>query len=111
MGGDIDEAVKLCPIEVNKDVGARFARFPDAESRQQFIKLMYSKYDRLAHACYEGPDSFFQTVVKCKFKTPEGKIYDYTYNCGLGFPVETAWYVFESGNYDCDCNRCLFIQE
>ena len=37
----------------------------------------------------------------------------YTIHCDFGYeyPEEQAIFMFEEGNYSCDCNRSLFIQD
>jgi len=41
----------------------------------------------------------------------QGKEYVFNYNFGYGYPKESAEYMFTEGNYSCDCNLSLFIQE
>ena len=35
--------------------------------------------------------------------------YPYEYNFGEGYSEEAAHYMFEEGNYSCDCNRSMFL--
>lgn len=39
----------------------------------------------------------------------EGKEYPYEYDFEREYPIEAAHYMFEDGNYSCDCNRSSFI--
>lgn len=36
--------------------------------------------------------------------------YPYEYNFGYGYSEEAAHYMFEDGNYSCDCNRSMFLK-
>jgi hypothetical protein len=46
--------------------------------------------------------------VDARFK---GKRYTFEYDYGPGYPVESAEYMFEDGNYSCNCNLSRFIQD
>lgn len=37
--------------------------------------------------------------------------YVFEFNFGSDYPAESARYMFKEGNYACDCNRSLFIQQ
>lgn len=39
----------------------------------------------------------------------EGKEYPYEYDFNVMYPEYAAHYMFEDGNYSCDCNRSGFI--
>lgn len=41
----------------------------------------------------------------------QGKQYKYVYDFGEGYPYESAEFMYTEGNYSCDCNRSIFIQE
>lgn len=47
-------------------------------------------------------------VVKLKYKDKE---YDITQNHGTNYTDLDAYYIWEDGNYACDCNRSTFIRE
>lgn len=38
-----------------------------------------------------------------------GREYPYEYDFGFAYPVDTARFMWESGNYSCDCNKSLFL--
>lgn len=39
------------------------------------------------------------------------KIYDFVYDFGKDYSEEGAFFMFEEGNYSCDCNRSIIIKE
>lgn len=39
-----------------------------------------------------------------------GRVYEYETDFGYGYEGSSAEYMFREGNYSCDCNRSLFIQ-
>ena len=47
-------------------------------------------------------------IVKLAFG---GKFYTLEHDFGFEYPAHSAEYMFEDGNYSCDCNRSLFIGE
>jgi len=38
-----------------------------------------------------------------------GNEYPYEYDFDVEYPEEAAHYMFEDGNYSCDCNRSTFL--
>ena len=38
------------------------------------------------------------------------KVFVIHHNFGYEYPEESAIFMFEDGNYSCDCNKSLFIQ-
>jgi hypothetical protein len=57
----------------------------------------------------EGPEILYRTVAKMELEIPGGKRYPYTWDFGYGFSDATAEFMFEEGNYSCDCNKSLFL--
>jgi len=41
----------------------------------------------------------------------QGRDYSIEYDSGEGYPEEAVRYMFFEGNYSCDCNKSLFIQQ
>jgi hypothetical protein len=64
----------------------------------------------IAHSIEEGKHVRYRTLAKMTFKK-DNKKYPYEYDFGYAYPVEAAEFMFHDGNYGCDCNRSLFIQE
>ena len=52
-----------------------------------------------------------RTVYNATLKLPDGRTHNITHDFGYGYPVESAEFMFEEGNYSCDCNKSLFLQE
>lgn len=64
----------------------------------------------LAVQLEEGEDTRLKTIAKMVF-TINGKEYPYEEDFGYAYPASDAHYMFEDGNYSCDCNRSLFISQ
>ena len=62
----------------------------------------------LATNIVEGQHVRYKTIAKMIMKY-KGKDYNYEYDFGFGYPIESAHYMFEDGNYACDCNRSSFL--
>jgi hypothetical protein len=63
----------------------------------------------LATTIEEGKHVRYRTIAKMKL-VYEGTAYDYEEDFGCAYPPESAHYMFEDGNYACDCNRSLFLK-
>lgn len=50
------------------------------------------------------------TIVNAIFKY-RGVEYPIEYNFGPDYNQESALYMFEDGNYACDCNRSIFLED
>lgn len=50
------------------------------------------------------------TVAKIIFRVGK-KDYPLEYEFSVGYPVDSALFMFEEGNYSCDCNRSRFLSE
>lgn len=64
----------------------------------------------LAHDIKEGFDVLYRTIAKMNL-IYKGKKYPYEYDFGFAYPIEAAEYIFEDGNYACDCNRSNFLHK
>jgi hypothetical protein len=87
--------------------------FDTNAERMNFLKQYQDaekKYDAryLAYDFGEGRHTHTRTVAYMIF-TVAGKDYPFSYDFGYGYPKESAKYMFEEGNYDCDCNRSIFL--
>ena len=88
--------------------------FETVEDRNIFkdtIKRFADKQGQaVSFAEYEGADCKKRTVAKIVL-THEGKDYPLEYDFGYGFPEDAAFYMWEDGNYSCDCNKSIFLHE
>ena len=50
-------------------------------------------------------------TVACLTFLYDGNEYYYEYNFGKEYPEESAEFMWEEGNYSCDCNRSSFLAE
>ena len=87
--------------------------FSTTDERQKFLdnlKEVEKKYDAhyLASSFEEGKHVRYRTIARMKL-VYNGKEYPYEYDFGFGYPVESAHYMLEDGNYSCDCNKSLFL--
>lgn len=58
----------------------------------------------------EGHMTHKDTVAICTFLF-RGQTYVYGYNFGPEYAPSSAEFMFECGNYSCDCNRSTFLRE
>ena len=87
--------------------------FSTADERKKFLdslKEVEKKYDAhsLVFSFEEGKHVRYRTIARMKL-VYNGKEYPYEYDFGFGYPVESAHYMWEDGNYSCDCNKSLFL--
>jgi hypothetical protein len=85
--------------------------FQTKEDRQQFLNKL-KKYSHLGLALdLQESDNFThkRTIAKIKLKYNE-KIYEYEHNFGYEYKEDDVLWMYEEGNYSCDCNRSLFIE-
>ena len=98
---------------IEKDLGIKegYHYFKTEEERDRFLKLIkqYSSQG-LVWDLREGEMTHKRTIFVADLKY---KDMVYTIHCDFGYeyPEEQAIFMFEEGNYSCDCNRSLFIQE
>lgn len=52
----------------------------------------------------------YRTVVFISLVTPDGSEYAYCDDFGYGYSAGSARYMYEEGNYSCDCNRSEFLR-
>ena len=98
---------------IEKDLGIKesYHYFKTKEERDRFLKLIkqYSSQG-LVWDLREGEMTHKRTIFVADLKY---KDMVYTIHCDFGYeyPEEEAIFMFEAGNYSCDCNRSLFIQD
>ena len=99
---------------IEKDLGIKdgYHYFQTAEEKDTFLQLLrnpiYSDQGLVTDVKY-GVMSHKRTIFvgTLKYKNEEFVIH---YDFGYEFPEENAIFMFEDGNYSCDCNKSLFIQ-
>lgn len=98
-------------LEKNLGIKNKYYYFETKEKREEFIdKIMpYSKYG-LAIDTKDGIMTHKRTIAEITLKY-ENKIYKFDCDFGYEYPEESALFIFEEGNYSCDCNKSLFIKE
>ena len=98
---------------IEKDLGIKesYHYFKTKEERDRFLKLIkqYSSQG-LVWDLREGEMTHKRTIFVADLKY---KDMVYTIHCDFGYeyPEEEAIFMFEDGNYSCDCNRSLIIQD
>jgi len=90
--------------------------FDTAEERDRFLAELRAEeqalgqYATLAQKTIDGRHVRYRTVAKMRLRY-QGKEYALEHDFGHAYPVDSAHYMFEDGNYSCDCNRSLFLAE
>ena len=100
---------------IEKDLGIKegyhYFKTKEERDRYRFLKLIkqYSSQG-LVWDLREGEMTHKRTIFVADLKY---KDMVYTIHCDFGYeyPEEEAIFMFEDGNYSCDCNRSLFIQD
>lgn len=64
----------------------------------------------LAYTIEEGTHVRYRTIAKMNL-VYKGTEYPFEYDFGYGYPIESAEFMFQDGNYACDCNRSIFLHE
>lgn len=77
--------------------------------RSNHISLMMVEYDPMDASGNEC-DTHKRTVAVMKFKLPTDEVMPLEFDFGYGYPHDSARYMFEEGNYSCDCNRADFLK-
>ena len=88
--------------------------FNTKSERDSYLNLLLefeNKFNArmLAFDIAEGENTRVKTIAKMVFIF-KGKEYPYEEDFGYAYPLGLAEYMFEHGNYSCDCNRSIFIQ-
>lgn len=97
-------------IERELGITKRNHWFATKQERDEF-KAKLNKYDHLGLAfyCTEGELTHSRTVAVVTFAYG-GRLYTIEDDFGYEYPTDGVFFMFEHGNYACDCNRSAFIQ-
>lgn len=99
---------------IEKDLGIKegYHYFQTEKEKDDFLELLsnpiYSIQGLMTDIQY-GYMSHKRTIFVGTLKYQE-KEYIIHFDFGYEFPEEQAIFMFEDGNYSCDCNKSLFIQ-
>lgn len=98
-------------IEEKLGITERNFWFDTLEEREVFIDKLRTcaKGSRLALNREEGEHVRTKTISKI-WLGYQGKEYYFEYDCGYAYPIDAAYYMFQEGNYSCDCNLSSFLQ-
>ncbi len=99
-----------------KEEGYHF--FDTSEDRQKYIDELRKinrqieegtgNSESLLIVSKDGQGLRYKTIAKMNFNY-KGKSYPYEHDFGYGFEEGSARFMFDDGNYNCDCNRSLFL--
>lgn len=117
-GGDIAQVIALrTPDAYEPDDHVACWWFYTPEERQAFISafnhvgsVMRDKQDPGADEDGEIIDTRARTVAVVTLKTPDGQVGTFEMNFGYGYSDHAVRFMFEDGNYACDCNRRDFLK-
>ncbi len=87
--------------------------FKNARERAEFLaelQVVEAHLDArmLAYTMKNGSWTRRETTASMVFVF-NGKEYPHQHTWGYGYPVSAAHFMFEEGNYSCDCNKSLMI--
>jgi hypothetical protein len=98
-------------IEKELGITERNFWFNTKEEREDFVKkLMKYNHSGLALNREEGEHTRKKTIAKITIQY-QGRKYEFEQDFGYAYPIEAAHFMFEDGNYSCDCNKSIFIRE
>ena len=100
---------------IEKDLGIKegYHYFKTEKEKDDFINLIsQDKYlnQGMVKDVYYGEMTHKRTVFVGDFKYKD-MVFTIHYDFGYEYPEESAIFAFEDGNYSCDCNRSLIIQD
>ena len=99
---------------IEKDLGIKegYHYFKTEKEKDRFLELLnnpiYKNQGLMTDIKY-GTMSHKRTIFVGTLKY-ENKEFTIHYDCGYEFPDEQAIFMFEHGNYSCDCNKSIFIR-
>lgn len=100
---------------IEKDLGIKkgYYYFDTEEEKDAFLAIlnnpMYTKQG-LAKDIKYGAMTHKRTIFVGTFKYKD-KEFILHFDFGYEYEVDSAIFMFEEGNYSCDCNRSLFIRD
>lgn len=85
--------------------------FETAANRKEFRERLETFADQNNRiVCFTETNSDTRTVAVMVFQY-KGQKYPLEYDFGVGYEERMARFMFEDGNYSCDCNRATFLSE
>ena len=89
--------------------------FDTEKERAEFKAKLNSVADNhkvtIAFKENEGEHVRLRTVARMIMALPDGREYPYEYDFGYAYDPDSARYMFEDGNYSCDCNKTIFLSD
>ncbi len=100
---------------IQKDLGIRegYHYFLNKDDVDNFLKLLSKPIHQKQGIAIEkkyGEMTHKRTVFIGEFSY-NGQSYTVHYDFGYEYPEDSALFMFNFGNYSCDCNRSIFIRE
>lgn len=89
-------------FKTEKEANDFYEKLQKIEDSNKNFQCLAKSIETNKHIRYET-----HAIMKLKYKD---KSYYLDYNFGYGYPRNSAEYMFYEGNYSCDCNKSLFIQ-
>lgn len=118
-GRDQDAVAKAFrPDDIEDSDGPRCYWFPTAAARAAFrATLADMEYYVVAAEVNPGEDDYGEvidthreTIARVTLRLPDGRTGTYDQSFGYGYPKHGVEFMYEDGNYACDCNRELFLE-
>lgn len=91
--------------------------FPTLGDRRAFIDRLRASGYRVVWAEFnpgydddgELIDTHKETLVRVTLRLPDGRVGTFVDSFGYGYPRHSVEFMYREGNYNCDCNRRLFL--
>lgn len=117
-GRDMGAIEAMRPADLKEEDGVLCYWFPTAKDRERFIEscptawVMRSTADPGVDREGEVVLPRCLTVALVTLRFPDdGGLVSFEMPFGYGYPEHAVHYIFEEGNYSCDCNRRIFAED
>jgi hypothetical protein len=109
-GKDEDVVTSLRPPDAVEPSGTKCYWFATDADREAFIGTFppscWVMRDKVNP---EDADTRAYTVALVTLTLPDGRVGMFEMNFGFGYPDDGVEYMWQEGNYSCDCNKRLYL--
>ncbi len=107
-GRDAKRFADTFPLVPNEDGEVYAVWFRDEPAREAFMRLITDEC--IVRGPVDNDHAHLITRATVTLRV-NGKDYTYSQSFGFGYPESAVHYMYEMGNYSCNCNRRQFIQQ
>lgn len=114
-GRDEVEVIALRTPDTTEVNGISCYWFPTSNDRQQFLASIPENcwvMRDIRDPGFDGEEDIntrARTVALVSLRLPDGREGSFEMDFGYGYPVHSVHFMWEEGNYSCDCNKRLYL--